>query len=195
MNKLGAAILFLLAGGAHATDQLQTIEVSGLSVPGTPALAKQQHFTECTDGYDKFECRRTTQTKFYGAVADRALLSIDGRDNFSKKGGSSIAPKVSDVPPEKLSYRSIRLDFNLSEREKLEKALRADGWLKSGSMNTYEFVKEGVAASVKMHRSSTTLTPTDLTEVNQQIAGLKAKAAEAAKAESSSSAFIDEMKK
>lgn len=195
MNKLGAVILLLLAGGAHAADQLQTVEVSGLSVPGTPALAKQQHFTECTDSYDKFECRRTTKTKFYGAVADRALLSIDGRDNFSINGGSSIAPKVSDVSPEKLSYRSIRLDFHLTERETLEKALRADGWLKSGSMNTYQFFKEGVAATVKMHRSSTTLTPVDLAEVNQQIAGLKAKATDTAKAESASNSFIENMKK
>lgn len=195
MNKFGAMVLLLLAGTAHAADRLQTVQVSGLSVPGTPAIAKEQHFTDCAANYDKYECKRTTVTKFYGATAERAFLSIDGKDNFSIDGGSSIAPKISDVPPERLTYRSIRMDFHLLDREALERALLADGWLKSGSLNTYEYLKEGVGASIKMHRSSTTLTPKAVTEVNQQIAGLKAKAAEATKANNASVSFIDQMKK
>lgn len=194
MKAIVIAIGLLFVGNAYAADQLEITEVSGLSVPGTPAIAKKLKFTDCTAGYNKFECRRIAPTLFYGAKADRAALSIDGKDNFSFSGGSSIAPKVSDVPQDKLTYRSIRMDFHLTERQKLEAALLADGWRKTGSMNNYEYSKEGVGAIVKMQRSLTTLEPKNASEVNKQLSSSENDSDEADKSKTNSDSFLDSMK-
>lgn len=194
MKRLGAVLLLLLAGGASAADRLQTVQVSGLSVPGTPAIGKALGFTACEDKFRYYECKRSKPLVVYGATADSASVFIDGKDNFSIMGDSTEAPKVSEVPQEKLSYRSIRLNFHITEREAFENALVADGWLKDGSGNSRTYFKEGIPAAFNIHRSLTSLTPVDLSEVQSQIAGLKAKAAGAAKASANSSSFIDAMK-
>lgn len=195
MKKLGAVVVLLLAGVAHAEERLQTAQVAGLSVPGTPAIGKELGFTQCEDKYSYYECKRNKPTVIYGAKADSASVFFNGKDNFSSKTDSRTEPKISTVAPEKLSYRSIRLDFHLTEREVLEQALLADGWLKGGAGNSRTYYKEGVAATFSFHRSLATLEPVGLTEVKTQIDALKAKAAEAAKAEVSSSSFIESMKK
>lgn len=195
MKKLGAVFLLVLAGSAYAADRLQTVKVSGLAVPGTPAMGKELGFTDCTDKYRYYECKRTKPIVVYGATADTASVFFNGKDNFSTKNDSSDGPKVSDVPPDKLSYSSIRLDFHITEREILERSLLADGWLKSGTGNSRAYFKEGVPATFSIHRSLTLLSPVDLAEVTSQITELKTKAAEAAKATDSSSSFIDAMKK
>lgn len=195
MNKLGAVFLMLLAGATQAADRLQTVQVSGLSIPGTPAIGKELGFTECADKYDSYECKRSRPTVIYGAKANAASVSLNGKDNFSPLIDSFNGPKVSDVEPDKLTYRSIRLDFHLTEREILERALLADGWLKSGTATSYEYFKDGVAATFSFRRSGTSLSPMDIAEVNKQISVLRAKAAEAAKASASSSSFIETMKK
>ena len=56
MNKLGAIFFLLVAGTAHAAERLTTVQVSGLSVPGTQALGKAQGFTECVDFYTLSSC-------------------------------------------------------------------------------------------------------------------------------------------
>lgn len=194
MKKISAVFFMLLATNAVATDRLETAQVDGLYVPGTPALAKQQGFTNCSESYDKFECAHSGKLKFFGETAERATLSIDGKQNFSTSGGSSIAPKVSTVPTDQLSYRDIRIDFHLIEREALKEKLLADGWLKSGSMNNVEFVKHGTGAVIKFQRSGTTLSPRSVQEVNQQYADLKAKAADQEKSKSAATSFIENMK-
>jgi len=195
MKKLGAVFLLLLAGTTQAADRLQTVEISGLSAPGTPAMGKELGFTECTDKYRYYECKRGKPMVVYGATTTSASVFIDGKDNFSTKSDSREGPKVSDVSPEQLSYRSIRLDFHLTEREILEHALLADGWLKSGTGNSRDYFKEGVPATFSIHRSLTVFSPMDIAEVNRQITALKEKAGEAAKASASSNSFIDAMKK
>ncbi|MDD2109299.1 hypothetical protein [Pseudomonas asiatica] len=195
MKKLGTVILLLLAGSATAADRLQAVQVAGLTVPGTPAMGKALGFTACEDKYSYYECKRNKPLLVYGAAADSASVFIDGKDNFSITDDTTTAPKVSEVPQEKLSYRSIRLNFDVTERETLENALKADGWLKAGSGNSRSYFKEGVPAAFKIHRSLTSLTPVDLSEVQSQVAKLKGKAAEAAKASTSSSSFIDAMQK
>lgn len=195
MKKLGAVVVLLLAGVAHAEERLQTIQVAGLSVPGTPAIGKKLGFTQCEDKYSYYECKRNKPTVIYGAKADSASVFFNGNDNFSSEPNSGSGPKISTVPPEKLSYREIRLDFHLTERDVLEQALLADGWLKGGSGNSRTYYKQGVAAAFSIHRSLVSIEPVGLTEVKAQIDTLKAKAAEAAKAEASSSSFIESMKK
>lgn len=195
MKKLGAVVVLLLAGVAHAEERLQTVQVAGLSVPGTPAIGKELGFTQCEDKYSYYECKRNKPTVIYGAKADSASVFFNGKDNFSSKTDSRTEPKISTVPPEKLSYSSIRLDFHLTEREVLEQALLADGWLKVGSGNSRIYYKQGVAAAFSIHRSLVSIEPVGLTEVKAQIDTLKAKAAEATKAESASTSFIDAMKK
>jgi hypothetical protein len=195
MKKLGAVLLFALTGTVNAADRLQTVLVSGLSVPGTPTIAKELGFTECADKYRYYECKRIKPVAVYGATADTASVFFNGKDNFSTKPDSSDGPKVSEVPPEKLSYSSIRLDFHLTEREKLEKALIADGWLRTGTGNSREYFKQGVAATFSIHRSLTMLSPVDLGEVEKQISVLKKKAAETEKTDASTGSFIEAMKK
>lgn len=195
MKIIGAVFLSVLVGSTHAADRLQTVQVAGLSVPGTPATGKELGFTDCVDKYSYYECKRTKPTVIYGAKASTASVFIDGKDNFSTNNNVSSGPKVSDVAPDKLSYKSIRLDFHITERELLENALVADGWLKSGTGNSRAYFKEGVPATFSIHRSLTQLSPMDLAEVNSQVVELKAKAAEAAKASANATSFIDAMKK
>lgn len=195
MKKLGAVFTLVLAGTVNAADRLHTVLVSGLSVPGTPTIAKELGFTECVDKYRYYECKRIKPVVVYGATADTASVFFNGKDNFSTRPDSSDGPKVSDVPPENLSYSSIRLDFHLTEREKLETSLIADGWLRAGTGNSREYFKQGVAATFSIHRSLTTLSPVDLGEVEKQISVLKEKAAETEKADASTGSFINAMKK
>ena len=195
MNKLGAVILLLLASTASAAERLQAVQVAGLTVPGTPSVAKDLGFVDCADKYRYYECTRTKPLKVYGATTTSASVFIDGKDNFSAKSDSTDGPKISEVGPEKLSYKSIRLEFHLTEREILENALLADGWLKSGSGNSRAYFKEGVPATFSIHRSLTVISPIETSEANSQAARLKALAAGAAKASASSSSFIDDMKK
>ncbi|MDR9749844.1 hypothetical protein RG836_00155 [Pseudomonas sp. SZMC_28357] len=195
MKRIGPIFLLLAATSITAGGRLQPVEVAGLSVPGTPDIGRAMGFTECVDKYSYYECKRSKQTIVYGAKADSASIFFDGKDNFSTKVNSSDGPKVAEVPPEKLSYRSVRLEFPLTEREVFENALLADGWLKSGAGNSREYFKEGIPATFKIHRSLTTLNPADLSEVNSQLADLKKKSAEATKAASNSTSFIDAMKK
>jgi len=195
MKKLGAFVFLLLAGVAHAEERLQTVKIEGLSVPGTPAIGKEIGFTQCEDKYSYYECKRNKPTVIFGVKANSASVFFNGNDNFSSKSNSGSGPKITTVPSENLSYRDIRLDFHLTERDELERALLADGWLKGGSGNSRIYYKDGVAAAFSIHRSLVSIEPVGLTEVKAQIDTLKAKAAEAAKSESASTSFIDAMKK
>ncbi|WP_338921413.1 hypothetical protein V0M98_01260 [Pseudomonas silesiensis] len=68
MDKLGAIFLLLVAGTAHSTDRLTTVQVSGLSVPGTQALGKAQGFTECVDFQNYLSCTRSKPMDIFGAT-------------------------------------------------------------------------------------------------------------------------------
>lgn len=195
MKKLGVLAVLLLVGVVHAAERLQTVQVAGLLVPGTPAIGKELGFTRCEDKYSYYECKRNKPTVIYGAKANSASVFFNGNDNFSSKSNSGSGPKVSTVPPENLSYREIRLDFHLTERDVLEQALLAEGWLRSGSGNSRTYYKQGVAAAFDIHRSLVSIKPVGLAEVEAEIDALKEKSAEAAKSESASTSFVEAMKK
>ncbi|VVO19018.1 hypothetical protein PS833_04048 [Pseudomonas fluorescens] len=86
------------------------------------------------------------------------------------------SPKITDVALEKLTYRSIRLEFQPEEREALEKALRADGWFAVGNEKRREFYKEGIPATFRVGGAYTTLSPVDISEVSKRASRLEAKA-------------------
>ncbi len=195
MKKLGAIILFAIAGTAVASDRLEPTTVEGLTVPGTPTIGKSLGFTDCTNGYDNFRCIRTAPTTLYGAKASKATIFFDGKDNFAVKPPSGSGPKLSDTPTEKLSYREVRLDFDLEEKEKLDKALLAEGWAKEVQGNSRNYYKAGVGASLGFFRSTASLNPISPSEATSKFNALKAKTSEAEKAASSSQSFIDSMKK
>lgn len=174
MNKLGAIFLLLVAGTAHAAERLTTVQVSGLSVPGTQALGKAQGFTECVDFFNYLSCTRSKPMDIFGATASSAEITLDVTDNFSSVADPMGGAKISDVPRDKLTYRSIRLEFQPKEREALEKALRADGWFAVGSEKRLEFYKEGVPATFRVNSAYITLSPVDINEVSKRVSRLEA---------------------
>lgn len=76
MKKLGAICLFVIAGTTQAGDRLTTVDVYGLQVPGTPAIAKEAGFTDCKDNYSSYVCKRTKPTVVAGIKADSADLFL-----------------------------------------------------------------------------------------------------------------------
>lgn len=174
MNKLGAIFLLLVAGTAHSTDRLTTVQVSGLSVPGTQALGKAQGFTECVDFQNYLSCTRSKPMDIFGATASSAEITLDVTDNFSSVADPMGSPKIAGVALEKLTYRSIRLEFQPEEREALEKALRADGWFAVGNVKRLEFYKEGIPATFRVGGAYTTLSPVDINEVRKMASRLEA---------------------
>lgn len=174
MNKLGAIFLLLVAGTAHSTDRLTTVQVSGLSVPGTQALGKAQGFTECVDFQNYLSCTRSKPMDIFGATASSAEITLDVTDNFSSVADPMGSPKIAGVALEKLTYRSIRLEFQPEEREALEKALRADGWFAVGNVKRLEFYKEGIPATFRVGGAYTTLSPVDINEVRKMSSRLEA---------------------
>ncbi|VVO93452.1 hypothetical protein PS903_02401 [Pseudomonas fluorescens] len=174
MNKLGAIFLLLVAGTSHAAERLTTVQVSGLSVPGTQALGKAQGFTECVDFYNYLSCTHNKPMEVYGATASSAEITLDVTDNFSSVADPMGGAKISGVPRDKLTYRSIRLEFQPEEREALEKALRADGWFAVGSAKRLEFYKEGVPATFRVNNAYITLSPVDINEVSKRVSRLDA---------------------
>ncbi|VVO38564.1 hypothetical protein [Pseudomonas fluorescens] len=175
MNKLGAIFLLLVAGTAHSAERLTTVQVSGLSVPGTQALGKAQGFTECVDFYNYLSCSHGGKPmEVYGATASSAEITLDVTDNFSSEADPMGGPNISGVPQEKLTYRSIRLEFQPQERVALEKALRADGWFAVGAAKRLEFYKEGVPATFRVNNAYITLSPVDINEVSKRVSRLEA---------------------
>ncbi|WP_150799442.1 hypothetical protein [Pseudomonas fluorescens] len=176
MNKLGAIFLLLVAGTAHSAERLTTVQVSGLFVPGSQALGKAQGFTECVDFQNYLSCTRSKPMVVFGATASSAEITLDVTDNFSIEADPMGSPKITDVALEKLTYRSIRLEFQPEEREALEKALRADGWFAVGNEKRREFYKEGIPATFRVGGAYTTLSPVDISEVSKRASRLEAKA-------------------
>jgi hypothetical protein len=174
MNKLGAIFLLLVAGTAHSAERLTTVQVSGLSVPGTQALGKAQGFTECVDFYNYLSCTRSQPMVIFGATASSAEITLDVTDNFSSEADPMGGANISNVALEKLTYRSIRLEFQPKERQALEKALRADGWFAVGSEKRLEFYKEGVPATFRVNSAYITLSPVDINEVSKRASRLEA---------------------
>jgi len=192
MKKLGAIILLTAAGTALGAERLSTVSVYGLKVPGTPEIAKEQGFTDCKDNYSSYVCTHTKPTVVAGINAKSAAVFFDGSDHFSEKNRQS-SRKVTDFPPEKLTYGGVRLEFE--DRYAFKEALASDGWLETSSGNSAQFYKSGVAASFSMYKSAVSLSPLSLKEVEEQVSTLKAKQAEKAKSESNSTSFIESMKK
>ncbi|VVN29421.1 hypothetical protein PS862_01484 [Pseudomonas fluorescens] len=174
MNKLGAIFLLLVAGTAHSAERLTTVQVAGLSVPGTQALGKAQGFTECVDYYNYLSCTHNKPMVVFGATASSAEITLDVTDNFSSEADPMGSPKITGVALEKLTYRSIRLEFQPQERQALEKALRADGWFAVGSDKRVEFYKEGVPATFRVNSAYITLSPVDINEVSKRVSRLEA---------------------
>ncbi|VVN81133.1 hypothetical protein [Pseudomonas fluorescens] len=195
MKKIFALALMLASQNALSEARLEPTTIDGLTVPGTPAVGKSLGFTDCSDGSEYYRCVRTIPTTLYGARATSAVVFFDGKDNFAAKPSSSTGPKVSGLNPDKLSYRGVRLDFDLEQKEKLDKALLADGWVKEVQGNSRDYYKSGVGASVGLFRSTASLNPIAPSEATSKFNAIKAKSAEAEKAASSSQSFIDSMKK
>ncbi|VVO21366.1 hypothetical protein [Pseudomonas fluorescens] len=175
MNKLGAIFLLLVAGTAHSADRLTTVQVSGLFVPGTQELGQAQGFTECVDFQNYLSCTRDKPMLVFGATASSAEITLDVTDSFSIEADPMGGPKIADVALEKLTYRSIRLEFQPEEREALEKALRADGWFAVGNEKRLEFYKEGIPATFRVGGAYTTLSPIDINAVRKMASRLGAK--------------------
>lgn len=191
MRKLGVICIFALLGTAHAEDRLSTIEVYGLKIPGTPAIAKAAGFTDCKDNYSSYICTGTKPIVIAGVRAESARVFFDGSDNFSENNRGSTR-KITDFPPEKLTYSGVRLEF--SDRQSLKKALIADGWIESSNNYGSEYYKEGVAANFSIHRLGVSLNPLSLKKVADHIGKLKAEQESQSKAESASTSFIEAMK-
>lgn len=194
MKKIFALSLMLLSQTALSDARLESTTVDGLTVPGTPAIGKALGFTNCTDSTDYFRCTRAVPTTFYGAKASSADIFFDGKNNFSIKSSSGTGPKVSTLSPDQLSYRSVRFEFDLEQKAKLDDALLADGWLKDIHGNSRDYYKSGVGASVSFFRSTASLNPISPAEATIKYNALKTKTAEAEKAASTSQSFIDAMK-
>lgn len=195
MKKNLILALALVSQTALSDARLQPTTIDGLTVPGTPAIGKSLGFTDCSDSSDYFRCVRTVPTTFYGAKASSATVFFDGKDNFALNSSSNSGPKVSGLAADRLSYRSVRLDFDLEQKEILDKALLADGWLKEVQGNSRDYYKAGVGASVGFFRSTASLSAISPVEATSKYNALKAKSAAAEKAASSSQSFIDSMKK
>jgi hypothetical protein len=174
MNKLGAILLLLVAGTAHSAERLSTVQVSGLSVPGTQALGKAQGFTECVDYFNYLSCTRSQPMVVFGATASSAEITLDVTDNFSSEADPMGGAKITGVALDKLTYRSIRLEFEPKERDALEKALRADGWFAVGNAKRLEFYKEGVPATFRVNSAYITLSPININEVSKRASRLEA---------------------
>lgn len=195
MKKIFFLTLALVSQTALSEAILEPTTIDGLTVPGTPAIGKDLGFTDCSDNSDYFRCVRVVPTTFYGAKATSAAIFFDGKNNFALKSSSNTGPKVSGLTPDRLSYRAVRLDFDLEQKEKLDKALLADGWLKEIQGNSRDYYKAGVGASVGFFRSTATLDPISPAEATSKYNALKAKSAESDAAASNSKSFIDSMKK
>jgi len=176
MNKLSAILLLLMTGAAHAADRLTTVQVSGLFVPGTQALGKAQGFTECVDFFNYLSCTRSKPMEVFGATASSAEISLDVTDNFSSDADPMGGAKIAGVALEKLTYRSIRLEFQPEERAALEKALLSDGWFAVGNEKHLEFYKVGIPATFRVGSAYTTLSPVDISEVSKRASSLKSNA-------------------
>ncbi|WP_338921412.1 hypothetical protein V0M98_01250 [Pseudomonas silesiensis] len=107
-------------------------------------------------------------------TASSAEITLDVTDNFSSVADPMGSPKIAGVALEKLTYRSIRLEFQPEEREALEKALRADGWFAVGNVKRLEFYKEGIPATFRVGGAYTTLSPVDINEVRKMSSRLEA---------------------
>jgi hypothetical protein len=175
MNKLAAIFLLLVAGIAQSAERLTTVQVSGLFVPGTQTLGKALGFTECVDFFNYLSCTRSKPMDIFGATASSAEITLDVTDNFSSEADPMGGAKIAGVALEKLTYRSIRLEFQPKEREALEKALRADGWFAVGNEKRREFYKEGIPATFRIGGAYTTLSPVDINEVRKMASRLEAK--------------------
>lgn len=191
MKRLGAVLILTLLGTAHAQDRLSTIEVYGLRLPGTTSIAKAAGFNHCTENYSNYVCTSTKPVVIAGVQAESASVYLDGSDNFSSTSKVSNR-KVTDFPPEKLTYRGVSLKFN--DRQRLKEALAADGWFEVSEGRTYTFYKDGVAAVISINRYSILLEPRLLQDVTKRLADLKALHESKLKAESTSTSFIDAMK-
>jgi hypothetical protein len=175
MNKLAAIFFLLVAGTAQSAERLTTVQISGLFVPGTQTLGKAQGFTECVDFFNYLSCTRSKPMDIFGATASSAEITLDVTDNFSSEADPMGGAKIAGVALEKLTYRSIRLEFQPKEREALEKALRTDGWFAVGNEKRLEFYKEGIPATFRVGGAYTTLSPVDINEVRKMASRQEAK--------------------
>ncbi|WP_409283238.1 hypothetical protein [Pseudomonas protegens] len=191
MRKLSVICIFALLGTAHAEDRLSTIEVYGLKIPGTPAIAKAAGFTDCKDNSSSYICTSTKPIVIAGVRAESARVFFDGSDNFSENNRGSTR-KITDVSPEKLTYGGIRFDF--SDRQALKKALITDGWMESSNNYGSEYYKDGIAANFSIQKLGVSLNPLSLKKVAEHIGKLKAEQESKSKAEAASTSFIDAMK-
>ncbi|OPK08702.1 hypothetical protein [Pseudomonas sp. VI4.1] len=174
MNKLAAIFLLLVAGTVQSAERLTTVQVSGLFVPGTQTLGKSLGFTECVDFFNYLSCTRNKPMDIFGATASSAEITLDVTDNFSSEADPMGGGKIAGVALEKLTYRSIRMEFEPEEREALEKALLSDGWFAVGNEKRLEFYKVGVPATFRVGSAYTTLSPVDINEVKKMASRLEA---------------------
>lgn len=171
MKGMTALICFILCGlspSLLAGERTRTFYLDGLGLPGDPAAAKAQFFTNCTEGERQFTCERTIPTTFLGTTATNSWVYINAQDNFAGDHPVGEPPPVAGVPFDKLSYRSIYFEF--PDQALLEKNLARQGWLKGGPTEPDQFFKEGVPAVIFVNRLQVTLFPADHEYVNEHLA-------------------------
>lgn len=187
-------VLCLAAGTAVGEGVIQPTVVEGLTLLGTPATAKSLGFTKCENNYDYYLCSRNKSTKFFGTTPSNVEILINGKDNYLPDQSTSSGPKLSEVSPDKLSYRGVRMQYDLEEREKLTTFLLGNGWLKSGTLNSSEYFKSGVNASIKIHKFSVTVEPQEESKVEKTVVSLKRSSEVKKTSEDQNNSFIDSMR-
>jgi hypothetical protein len=194
MKLIKFALVLCLAGHAVAGDSIQPTVIEGLTLLGSPATAKSMGFTKCENNYNYYLCSRTKATRFFGTTPSKVEILINGKDNYLPEESTSNGPTLSEVSPDKLSYRGVRMQYDLEEREKLTAFLLNNGWLKSGSLNNTEYFKSGINASIKIQKFSVTLRPQEESEVEKTVSALTDSSEVKKTSEDQSASFIDSMK-
>jgi hypothetical protein len=152
---------------AHASPTPHGIHFSGFILTGDSVVAKQQGFNDCSDKFNHYECARTKNIVLFGAVAQRATVSLRGK----KK--TSIDSNVSKTPVTQLSFQGILFEFTLPERRKLEKALLANDWILDSSGIANKYYKQNAPAYIAIHQSYVAVLPGDALEINTRLTQLK----------------------
>lgn len=203
-----------------AETKLQTIAFEGLHVPGTPELAKQDGFTECSSEYSYFQCKHPQKLSLMGVEAKEAFVQLNRADAFKPGFYMSSNEDASKVAPAQLSYRNVHVIFERTAYdsacvEKKKKpdswlepeeciipggidsfrlALKKAGWAEKNEIKFYSYYKQGVPLHVHIRNTEVTLQPLTAKEADEAWQEVAAKQAEAAQATQSSQAFIDSMK-
>lgn len=98
---------------AEEKGQFLPLDFEGFKLPGRMADAKAAGFTDCTAGYDGYQCKQVETGQLLGVAAQSATLVMDARDYFVANYLVPMAPSgdVRQLPAEKLAYGEVSMTF------------------------------------------------------------------------------------